>query len=425
MNNIFFTIVAKNYTGLARVLEKSVIQHNKDVSFYIFVADEPGNEGLNEIPNIIVAKQALGIQESLWYEMAFKYNLVEFCTAIKPSCFTHVFNVLQADKAIYLDPDVFLFGPADMILSRLDTHSIVLTPHITNIQKTFQGDYPDYLFLVNGTFNLGFLALKKDAHTTALLGWWQQRLINECFFDNNKGMATDQKWMNLLPAFFTPDVLYVCRDKGLNMAPWNYFERKVMMKEGIPFVANRENPLKTEDTRLIFVHFSGYDYKNFSTNNIVHKKEDFKDYSDLEPVFEAYAAALRDGGFDKYMQLTYSYNQFNNGKNIMSLHRRIFRRLLEEGRTFPHPFSADAGSYYAALKRKKLVDNAVVSADKVTNKTITAFDTKMKYVNVLFSMAKKIMGIRRYSMLIRFLQRYTREENQVFLLDAKLSKKIQ
>jgi hypothetical protein len=40
MKNCVFTIVAKNYIGLAQILEESLKDKNPDVDFFIFVADE-------------------------------------------------------------------------------------------------------------------------------------------------------------------------------------------------------------------------------------------------------------------------------------------------------------------------------------------------------------------------------------------------
>ncbi len=56
MTNCAFTIVAKNYIGLAMILEKSIKRYYTDLDFFIVVADEPSSE-LSDMPeNIIFAK---------------------------------------------------------------------------------------------------------------------------------------------------------------------------------------------------------------------------------------------------------------------------------------------------------------------------------------------------------------------------------
>ena len=425
--NAVFTIVAKNYIGLAKVLERATAA-NSNSNFYIIVADEFDNnqrERYELSDNILVAKEVLTIKNELWEEMVFKYSLVEFCTAIKPACFQYFFQQKKYAKVIYLDPDIYVFNSLEPVFNTLENCSILLTPHITTLQTPFIGDYPDHLFLLNGTFNLGFLGLKKSAEATQLLTWWDNRLQNECFADNDKGTLTDQKWMTMLPSFFAAPVMTISFDKGLNLAPWNYFERKVTDVNGKYFVAARNQPNDVNQTPLVFVHFSGYDYRSFSANVVAHKKDDFKNYDDLAPVFEEYATALKNGDIEKYIGELYSYNQFENGVNILSIQRRIFRRLLDEGKRFSAPFSIEKNSYYQLLESKGLVDHSKTSADKVTNKTIPAFEKKLKFINVFLRIFKRMVGIRKYSMFMRFLKRYAKEENQVFLIDKELGGKMQ
>ena len=86
MKNCAFTIVAKNYIGLAQILEKSIREYYNDLLFYIIVADEIDNELKKELStNILVAKETLNITPETWENMSFKYNLTEFCTSIKPA----------------------------------------------------------------------------------------------------------------------------------------------------------------------------------------------------------------------------------------------------------------------------------------------------------------------------------------------------
>lgn len=423
--NAIFTIVAKNYTGLAQVLEASV-RKNSDADFFIFVADEWKEAGqLKEsLPaNVLTAKEVLGINQPEWEPMAFKYNLVEFCTAIKAACFQHLFTK-GYEKVLYMDPDVYVFNPLQHVFEQLNGASIVVTPHILNVQTPFKGNYDDYLFLLNGTFNLGFLGLKKSSSTNEFLKWWHHRLKEHCFFDNDRGTATDQKWMNLLPALFPMSDFSVSRHRGINVAPWNFHERKVIVEDGVFYVKNRDDESASKEP-LLFVHFSSYDYSQVGDGQMVHKTTKMTDYADLQPVFEAYADALANSQFKTYSSLAYSYSMFNNGVGIISLHRRMYRRLLEENMAYAQPFATGAGTYFEKLKSKGLLDHSPVSADKLTNKTVKNFSTKFGYVHLFFIFIKKLIGIRRYSIMIRFFRRYFAEENQAFLVDKEAVKKLQ
>ncbi|XVJ65322.1 MAG: hypothetical protein HEQ40_03810 [Lacibacter sp.] len=422
--NAIFTIVAKNYTGLAQVLEASV-RRNTDADFYIFVADEwKGDETVKASlsAHILIAKEVLGIATEEWEQMAFKYNLVEFCTAIKASCFQYLLG-RGYERLVYFDPDIYVYNPLQPVFEQLNNVSIVVTPHILNEQTPFKGNYEDHLFLLNGTFNLGFIAIKNTAVSASFLKWWHHRLVHHCFFDNDRGTATDQKWINLLPAILPASEYLVTRHRGMNAAPWNFHERKIIHENGVLYVTDRDTPGEKEP--LLFVHFSGYDYSQIGNGNAVHKTTSITAYPDLEPVLKEYGEALAKSSFLQYTGLVYSYNKFDNGTGIISLHRRMYRRLLEEGNVLQHPFSTGAGSYYQLLSKNGLLDHSPVSADKLTNKNVKNFDAKLAYVQLFFTFIKRIIGVRRYSIMIRFFRRFFTEENQVFLVNKEAGKKLQ
>ncbi|RTL60621.1 MAG: hypothetical protein EKK37_00235 [Sphingobacteriales bacterium] len=420
--NAIFTIVAKNYTGLAQVLESSVRKHS-EADFFIVVGDEwDGVEELKQtLPsNVITAKEILNIPATEWDKMAFKYNLVEFCTSIKAASFQYLFTK-GYNKILYFDPDIYVFNSLQIVFDQLNETSIVVTPHILNVQTPFKGNYEDYLFLLNGTFNLGFIGLKKSETTDKFLAWWHHRLVHHCFFDNDQGTATDQKWINLLPAVFGSQQYHISGHRGMNAAPWNFHERKVLVENGVYFIQDREDETAGKEP-LVFVHFSGYDYSQIGSGQVVHKNNQMTDYDDLQPVFEKYGEALANSNFKTYSGLRYSYNMYENGVVILSLHRRMYRRLLELNMEQEHPFSTGEGTYFAALKKKGLLDYSPVSADKLTNKTVKNFGKKFAAVHLFFTIIKKLVGIRRYSIMIRFFRRYLTEENQAFLVNKEAGK---
>src|ERR1035437_4081302 len=115
--------------------------------------------------------------------MSFKYNLTEFCTSIKPFCFTYLIKHFGFEKVIYLDPDILVYNSFDQIFKDLSQYSIILTPHILNIQPIYSGDLAENSFLNTGVFNLGFLAIRKNETVLNMLQWWANRLIEHCYIE--------------------------------------------------------------------------------------------------------------------------------------------------------------------------------------------------------------------------------------------------
>lgn len=420
-----FTIVARNYVGLARVLRDSVARYG-DWPFFIFTADDWSDVPPEQVPeDVLSAREILAWSEARWHTMAFQYNLVEFCTAIKPGCFQYLMQQKGFTEVVYVDPDVYFFGSPAMLFDELSTTSILLTPHIVDCQTPFKGDYPDHLFLLNGTFNLGFVGLKNDNAGMLFLNWWDDRLQSGCFFDNDRGMATDQKWINLLPALFTEQELTISRKRGWNVAPWNYHERKIIAHDHSFSVTDRVAEKSAEP--LVFVHFSGYDYRGFMQQEVSHKNENATRFPDLQPVFEVYGAALASSTFSKFSGVAYSYAFFQDGKPILQFHRRLYRRLMETAGYWSNPFMTGPGSFHAMLQRKRMLIKAGSgpTPDKLTNKNLRGFDRQFNMIQWLFRVIFFFIGIRRYSLMVRFFRRFFTEENQLFLLDEKSGKKLQ
>ena len=58
MKNCAFTIVAKNYIGLALILESSIRKYYGDLSFYIIVADEIPEDLRSKLNGILYIHKA-------------------------------------------------------------------------------------------------------------------------------------------------------------------------------------------------------------------------------------------------------------------------------------------------------------------------------------------------------------------------------
>ena len=232
MSNVVFTIVAKNYIGLAQILESSLKSQNPDTDFFIIVADDFSDDvDLEKTPsNVLFARKELNISSQQWTDMSFKYDLTEFCTSIKPASFSYFIEKTKYDKIIYFDPDIFIYSSLNPIYDILDKHSIVLTPHITIIQDIFQGDRSESGLLSTGVFNLGFCAIKRSTASKKMISWWHNRLLDKCYIDSHDSFYTDQKWMDFIPAFF-PNETVITHNMGINPAIWNLHERELIIDE--------------------------------------------------------------------------------------------------------------------------------------------------------------------------------------------------
>ncbi len=142
----------------------------------------------------------LGIAD--WHRFAFQYTPFELACAIKPFA---IAELLQRgyEEVIYLDGDMNLYGPMSAVASALKDHSIVLTPHLLK-PLPCDGKRPDETaFLIAGTFNAGFLAVRADATTARFIEWWKNMCTSKCYVDLAASLFVDQKWLELVPGMFS------------------------------------------------------------------------------------------------------------------------------------------------------------------------------------------------------------------------------
>ena len=135
-------------------------------------------------------------------------------------------------------------------------------------------------------------------------------------------------------------------------------------------------------------------------------------------MYQFYKVRLEVGEIKKYFPLIYSYNSYTNGKPIISIHRRLYRRLIEM-ETVPNPFDSNNIFYKTLTKSNLLVNSDASSVDKQNHLSIDKFDKKIVLLNHIIIRLEKIIGFKNYILLSKLLIRYFKPENQLFLYDKK------
>jgi hypothetical protein len=420
MNNCAFTICATNYIGLAKILGNSIKKYYGDVDFYIFVADEPNMHVRKSFGNnILVAKDVLDYQEGKWYEMAFKYDITEFCTSIKPKTILYLFKQ-GYQKVVYFDPDILCFSSIGNIFAHLDNYSAIITPHITEIElNDSEHIFKERQLFYSGVYNLGFLAVRNNQRIINFLIWWSDRL-KDCCFRSMQPFFTDQKWIDILPSYLGSDLL-ISINKGMNVAPWNFYERKIISNEGNTLkVTNRSNENDKKIDELIFVHYSGFDYSSLLSGKINRKdsKNDIR-YKDLYILFDHYRQELKNGNFSEYIQEPYTYNWFiNSNVPVNNFIRKLYFGYISVNQYPENPFDTKSKLFRKAIKLGIIKKNGgpkEVAYYKIKNKV----SKEIRFLNMLFKFLFKIMGANRYFLFCKLMKKYSLIENNWFLLSNK------
>lgn len=310
---IVFTSICMNYMPKALILGKSLRATNPDVKFYIVLLEKEIPKELPEatysyVDKIILAKN-LGWKNFNNY--IFKHSIVEASTSIKGEALIYMLENVD-DEVIYIDPDIKIYNSLKGISNLFEHNSILLTPHLTIPEENkFDIDNNELCALQHGVYNLGFLAVKNDSEGMKFARWWNNRLKLYCYNDIPHGIFTDQRWVDLAPAYFDVKII---KNPGYNVAPWNLSRRELSIIDG-KILVNKQYD-------LIFFHFSGFDsganeemlnYYVKNKNNIVYKLRD------------DYIQELEGFGQKKFGKYIWSYGTYESGELISPKVRLLYR----------------------------------------------------------------------------------------------------
>lgn len=330
-----FTIAAGNYLHFVRTLMASAATHAPHADRWLGLCDAPGSVDPAAEPFQILPLDALDLPDRPAF--LFKYSLLELSTAIKP----FIIEALARrgyTRILYFDPDIRLYHSLDGLQRLLDTHEIVLTPHIT---EGYADDRRpgDREILQCGTYNLGFAAFRWTPATERFVRWWQRKLTDDCVVDFARGLFVDQKWMEFAPSFVAST--HICRDPGWNVAYWNLPSRSL---------ARTAAGVTVNDAPLVFYHFSGF----HPERGVFSNYQDRYTLATLPPALKTladdYTAALRDHGYPANAERRCALNHFANGVRIPDGARRLYREHLATlAPRFPDPAGRDAAAFIAWL----------------------------------------------------------------------------
>jgi hypothetical protein len=402
---IAFTIVARNYLSLAYTLAESYARHHEG-SVLIIVAD--GLDGVTSPAGVRVEAASAHMDTAEFEDLALKYNITEFCTAVKPYVFKTLFARHPGAKITYLDPDTYVMAPLDYVEQALEARDIVLTPHLLECRVEHDHSYPEYKHLWEGIFNLGFAALKDSPAAHKLVDWWIVRLRDFCYADRWDGLHTDQKWMDYVPGYF-PGQLHVSTHAGLNVAHWNLDERPLSRRDGAYWAGNAP---------LLLFHFSGCDFQGRRVTKYVTPSIQARFGGEaVNELVQQYVDAVIRNGYQRTIVTPYKFNFFDDGTAITSLHRRLYRTLNPEHH-FKNVLSAQ-GAFYQLLAARGMLDRSEQAARNYTAATVSNLDHKRKAAESVMRLLWRLVGPRKYSYLIKFFSIYGRFESHAFLLDEK------
>jgi len=334
---------------MARVFAESYLAHHPGAKVFTCLVDRRSESiDYGDFPFEIIMAEDLEIPG--FQALAFRYNILELNTAVKPFVFKYLRDRLGLDRAFYFDPDILIHDRLSGLEEALDLNLAVLTPHLTRpIDNRCRP--PERVIGMCGVYNLGFLGLRLDVRTTEFLEWWCDRLNRYCFVDLANGMFVDQSWMDFAPTYL--ESVAIMRDPIYNIAYWNLPHRHPVQ------VADH---WQVDGRRVGFFHFSGVDLDDLYQISRHQDRVDLGARPELRPLFEEYRDCVRQSGQHVYRKSPYHFDRFKNTDiTIPGFARVALQETDPSGIRWPDPFDTEnEDSFFSWLVEPFIVDHRVV-----------------------------------------------------------------
>jgi hypothetical protein len=352
----FYTSIAFNYIDKALAWAESVFTIDKNAHIFIGIIDYRWADN-RELARLMTITSSFNIKENYLVfidsldgvqdidEFAYKFDVVEACTAVKPIIAKQLFE--KYDAVVYLDPDVIMYSAIPFLDD--NEWDILLTPHIISPPDA-RSTISERMFMNFGIYNLGFFAIRKNNQTQMFLKWWGE-FCNQ-YGDNatHVGLFVDQKPLDFAPAFL--DRIKIIRHPGCNVAWWNlYCDNRVLSVSKEKFKVKHLN----DSHDLIFYHFSNMDHSSVSENQSVSrqlkyisadgKEDSYKiSYDDaLLKLFSNYKLRC-DSAFENHNLAELKLKVFKKFGDSTKVQRLIFSESIRRGKKFSKGFDRKSDS---------------------------------------------------------------------------------
>lgn len=339
MKILVYSSFTFSYLNRARVLFQTLRRFHPDWELVALITDEPpagfAFDPASEPFDRVVWARDLGIPN--FQGWLFRHDIVEVCTAVKGP-FIHQACSSGADAVIYLDPDTALLAGLEPLEHWLETHDVLLTPHLTDPNDDDMAIQDnDISTLRTGIYNLGFVAIRTTGEGARFAKWWNDRLLSYCYDDIPKGLFVDQRWCDHVPALF--DRVKIVRDPGYNVASWNLSTRKISVE--------KDGRILVNGAPLRFWHFT----KLGAVGDAMTKRYAGTNF----PVYEIWAwykRQIAEATDSSIPDRWWAYGAYEDGRPIAKSERVLYRERADLQAAFPNPFASGRGSFQEWLEHE-------------------------------------------------------------------------
>lgn len=326
----FCTYFDVNYLARGLALYWSLRRHCEEFTLWVLCMDQECHSVLSEM--LLPCMRLISLHDfehgdDTLLQAKTNRNRIEYYFTCTPSLPLYVLDHSHDIPLVtYLDADLFFFSDPKPLFDEMESKSILVIEHRLA---------PAFEHLKNrGSFNVGFLAFRRDEQGVGCLRWWRERCIEWCYDRVEDGRFADQKYLDQWPRLFSQ--VAILKHKGGGLAPWNVANYRIQ---------RHGNSVLVGGDPLIFYHFQ---YLKQESRHVYN------------PTLRTYNTPL------SYMIRT-------------ALYRPYLTAVLEAGRN-AQPYLRDKASTVASIRSKKEHSQRSYDSKSRVRMAVRALRRRMEYV---------------------------------------------
>jgi len=209
----FCTLFDSNYLLKGLALYESLVKQCKTgFHLYIFPFDDISYDILKKLTLINVTIISLEeFEDKELIKVKPSRTKGEYCWTCTPSIILYSITKFNLSHCTYLDADIYFFSDPSVLISEMDSNSVLITPHwyLSEYDRSQE----------SGIYCVHFTTFRNDAVGLGVLEWWRKECINWCYNRHENGKFGDQKYLDDWPQRFKG--VHILQNRGGGIAPWN------------------------------------------------------------------------------------------------------------------------------------------------------------------------------------------------------------
>ena len=239
---VYCTYFDHNYLSRGLALHRSLRRHAPDCCLWVLCLSAECYRILAalDLPGIVPVR--LEDFEEADPELAATRagrTIVEYYFTCSPAWMLYVLaRETDAEWVTYLDGDLYFFASPEVVYDELKDAAVAIIPHryAPNLERRRSF----------GTYNVGWVGMRNDPDSIAVIKWWRERCIEWCHDYVDGGRYADQGYLDSFSKL--SGRVRVIENIGANLAPWNIANYRIDM---------RGDRVTIDATPLVFFHFQG------------------------------------------------------------------------------------------------------------------------------------------------------------------------